>query len=164
MLGIYHHLSDLDFEKLMDLYGESNRENASELYPELEPEEALWRVHSDFESYLREDFFSRKGAFYCLCEEAGQYRSALRLEPYEDGLLLEALETHPAHRRQGCASRLIRAVQTHLGGGRIYSHVHKGNQPSLAVHLACGFRIVAETARYIDGTVTGNSCTLLWKQ
>jgi len=163
MLGIYHRLSDLDFEKLMALYQEGNRENALEQYPSLEPEEALRKIQAGFESYLREDFFSHKRAFYCLWEEAGQYLSALRLEPYEDGLLIQALETHPAHRRRGYASCLIRAVQKHLSDSVLYSHVHKRNQPSLAVHRACGFQEIADSARYIDGTVTGNACTLRWK-
>jgi len=79
------------------------------------------------------------------CYPSGRYVSALRLEPYRDGLLLEALETAPEQRRKGFAAALIRAVQCFLEGKtKLYSHVDKRNLSSLKVHEKCGFRIVSE--------------------
>ena len=90
------------------------------------------------------------------------YFSALRLEPYEDGLLLEALETAPAHRRKGYAEKLIRAVQAEFLQ-KIYSHVSKKNTASLAVHQKCGFRQVLDYAKYIDGSVVRSAVTLCYR-
>lgn len=164
MLRIFSHLSELDFEKLISLYQEGNQENAREFYPHLAHGEAILRAEEDFYSYLREDFFHQKGAFYCVWEENGLYLSALRLEPCGDGLLLEALETHPDHRGKGFAKKLIRAVQSHLGKGPVYSHVSKRNEASLATHRSCGFAAEADYARYIDGSISRNACTLCWRQ
>ena len=101
------------------------------------------------------------GAVYALWVEDGRYRSALRLEPYEDGLLLEALETAPKYRRQGYAEKLMRAVQEAFPQ-KIYSHVSKRNKASLAIHEKCGFRQVLDYARYIDGSVAHNAITLCY--
>ena len=90
----------------------------------------------------------------------GKYICALRLEPYCDGLLLEALETAPAYRRRGYAEKLILAAIAHFAGKKLYSHVSKRNVPSLCVHEKCGFRRILEYAVYIDGSVNQRSCTL----
>ena len=165
MLKIFDKLQQLDMGQLMALYAEGNRENAEDLYPQLSQLEGIRRAEADFESYLRDDFFRQKGACYCIWIREGIYVSALRLEPYEDGLLLEALETHPDHRRCGYAAMLIRAVQallTRQGAGAVYSHVSKRNEASMRTHLACGFSVYRDYARYVDGTVTTRSVTLRW--
>lgn len=156
-------LSELNFDQLMAVYAEGNEDNARRKYPYLEPSEALRRVEADFRDYLREDFFTQPGAVYCLAELEGTYVSVLRLEPYEDGLLLEALETHPAHRRKGYAKALIRAVQQTLPGQRIYSHVNKRNIASLNTHKACGFHKIKDSVRLLDGTVSAFGVTLVWQ-
>lgn len=122
----------------------------------------MLRAEQAFYQYLAEGFFSVPGAVYAIWQEQGVYISALRLEPYEDGLLLEALETAPAQRRQGYAERLIRAVQGEFPQ-KIYSHVSKKNLPSLAVHKKCGFRQVLDYAKYIDGSVARNAVTLVYR-
>jgi len=163
LLRWFRNLAQLDFERLMAVYREGNRENALTLYPQMPVDAANLRAQEDFLAYLREDFFRHKGACYCVWEERGQYVSALRLEPWQDGLLLEALETHPDHRRKGYAKQLILAVQRELTGKRIYSHVHKKNKASLATHKACGFTVFRDTVRLLDGTVSAGSYTLKWE-
>ena len=116
-----------------------------------------------FLSYLQEDFFRQKGAFYALWEVEGVYRSALRLEPYRDGLLLQALETKPDDRRNGFSYALLSCALEHLrseGYTGVYSHVAKNNRASLALHKKCGFVQFSESARLLDGTVTQNACTM----
>ena len=113
------------------------------------------------EEYLREDFFRVKHAFYAVWEENGSYICALRMEPFEDGLLLEALETAPTHRRSGYATKLIEAVLASLPkGSAVYAHVHKRNTASLATHRRCGFTVGLEHAKYVDGTVSHYACTM----
>ena len=163
MLRIAKRLNELDFAKLMAVYEESNRENGGDNYPE-EPElRQLFLQEENFYQYLREVFFVTPGAVCAVWEEEGEYRSALRLEPHKDGLLLAALETAPEFRRKGCGKRLIQAVQARFSGEKIYSHVHKRNLPSLALHEACGFVRISERAAYLDGSVNSRCCTLCYE-
>lgn len=165
MLKVFYKLRELDFYQLMQVYSQGNIENARELYSDFDLNVGRIKAEDDFYQYLAEDFFRQPGAFYCVWVEQGQYVSALRLEPYSDGLLLEALETHPEHRRKGYAAALIRSVQEYLeeqGTAAVYSHVSKRNTASLAVHSSCGFREYLDRAVYVDGTVTNRACTLRW--
>lgn len=163
MLQIAKSLKELSFEALMQVYKQDNQENGREFYPD-EPEmRQLQLAEERFYQYLRESFFSVPGALYALWVQDGAYVSALRLEPYRDGLLLEALSTHPEHRRKGYATALIRAVQAYVGVGKIYSHVGKKNTPSRKTHESCGFRILSNQAVYIDGSVNSRAYTMCYE-
>ena len=167
MLISVNRLGNLDFRRLMDLYAEGNRANAEALYPDLAFNQGILSAESDFYGYLQEVFFQTKGAFYYIWEENGVYLSALRLEPYRDGLLLEALETHPDYRRMGYGKKLIQSVQCALrkqGSVVLYSHIGKRNMASLKTHLACGFQRISEQAVYIDGSVTDRACTMRYSE
>ena len=161
MLILVNKLRDLRFSQLMAVYQEGNEENGREFWPEHSAGEQLLRAETEFYRYLREVFFPTPGAVYALWAQKDQYVSALRLEPFGDGLLLEALETHPDHRRKGYARELILAVAEAFPGNRIYSHIGKKNLASLGVHESCGFRRIAQQARYIDGSVDSRCCTML---
>ncbi len=167
MLLLLNKLVQIRFQELMGVYGESNAENAEAFYPNEEKGIALNRVESDFYQYLREVFFAVDGAVYAILEEEGEYRSALRLEPYRDGLLIEALETHPEYRRMGYGKKLIQSVQSALREREpvvLYSHIGKRNTASLKTHLACGFQRISEQAVYIDGSVTDRACTVRYAE
>jgi len=156
-------MAELDAGQLMQVYRQSNLKNAKRRYRECPEEMALCREEADFLSYLREDFFQIRGAFYGVWIVDGSYIGALRLEPYRDGLLLEALETAPHARRQGYGNALITAVAEHLqqtGCITVYSHIHKGNKPSLGLHKKCGFKLISDTATLLDGTCTNKYCTM----
>jgi len=145
MLKLIYSMADLDTEQLLNVY-----------------KEHAWDER-DFLSYLREDFFRQKGAIYAIWTEGTVYKSAVRLEPYRDGLLLHSLETEPTGRRRGYAVALMDSLLTYLGttdSKRIYSHVNKRNRASLALHKKCGFEIFSDSATYIDGTVTQYCYTL----
>ena len=158
MLHIAKTIAQLDFSRLMAVYEEGNMENAEQLHSELPGGQAILRVEQDFYQYLRECFFATHGAYYAIWVEGGDYRSALRIEPYKDGVLLAALETHPQYRRQGYAEKLIGEVIPMER--KIYAHVSKKNVASLAVHKKCGFARISEQAVYIDGSVNSKCCTL----
>ena len=160
MLNIAKNMRDLSFSKLMEVYREGNLENGRDLWPDLPEGQQLIRAEQDFYNYLTQVFFPSRGAVYAIWEEKGSYLCALRLEPYKDGLLLEALETHPEHRRKGYAQLLIYAVRERTGSTKIYSHVHKSNIPSLKVHQKCGFQRIQEYAVYVDGSFNNRCCTL----
>lgn len=164
MLKIVEKLEDLRFRQLMDVYAESVLDNGQEHYPRLSENLQILEAEQDFYQYLRDCFFATEGAFYALWIQDDTYVSALRLEPYEDGLLLEALETGPDHRQRNYAKALIREVLHYVGDTKVYSHVHKKNIPSLRTHEACGFYRILEYARYIDGSFRENSCTFCSKQ
>lgn len=153
-------MRELSFSKLMEIYIEGNRENGRDLFPE-EPEgRQLQLAEERFYHYLREDFFPTAGAVYGILEENGEYISALRLEPYQDGLLVEGLETAPRHRRKGFGKKLMDGVLAQFPRKKIYSHVGKKNAPSLALHASCGFQPVMEYSVYIDGSVNSFCRTL----
>ena len=153
-------MKELDFGKLMAVYAEGNQENAADQYSHLPQGQAVMQVEQDFYQYLREVFFSTDGASYAVWEENGVYIAALRLEPFRDGLLLNALETTPEYRRRGYAKKLITAVLEALPETKIYSHVSKTNAASLRTHEACGFQKIFDHATYLDGSVLRSSCTL----
>lgn len=167
MLRVAKKLNQLSFAALMEVYLDANREHGAELAPG-EPEARQIQVSEErFYSYLHDDFFAHSGAYYCVWEENGKYVSALRLEPYRDGLLLEALETAPDQRGRGYAVGLIQAVQKYLseqGTVRIYSHVDKKNEASLRTHRRCGFEVFLDYAAFIDGSVNRRSCTLRYEK
>ena len=162
MLLEARNLTQLDFNKLMNVYAEGNRENGAELYPDSPAGVQVARAEENFREYLSQVFFRQSGAVYYIWEENGSYVSALRLEPYQDGMLLEALETRPESRRQGWSKRLIRSVQEKIPEGKLYSHVNRRNIPSQKVHESCGFRQVLDYAAYVDGSVNTYAVTLAW--
>ena len=161
MLILAHRLRELRFGELMKVYIEGNQEKA-ELDYSLEPAGAGLRLAEEgFYRYLRDCFFRIPGAVYAVWEEQGSYVSALRLEPYRDGMLLCALETAPGLRKRGYASNLVEAVLEQMDGP-VYSHVSKRNAPSLRLHEKLGFQRIEEQARYLDGSVNQRACTLRW--
>lgn len=167
MLKIVHSMGQIRFSQLMEVYAEGNRKTACEQYPHLSENEGIMRVEQAFYQYLRECFFGTPGAVYAIWDERGRYVSALRLEPYRDGLLLEALETAPRDRRRGYAGTLLRGVQHWLAGqgsARIYSHVDKRNAASMAVHKDCGFETVLDYGVCADGSVMPDMYTLMWQK
>ncbi len=159
MLLLAKKCSELNFSQLMAVYEEGNLENARMFWQELSEAELLLRAEESFYSYLQGDFFRTRGAYYAIWEENGRYCSALRIEPYQDGVLLEALETRPDCRRRGYAAMLMQAVLAQETR-KIYSHVGKKNIASLRTHEKCGFRKLLDHAVYIDGSVSSNAFTL----
>lgn len=155
---------ELSFPELMELYAETNRKTAREEWPELPEGFAMEKAERDFDDYLRDVFFPTEGAAYALWVIGGRYVSALRIEPYKDGLLIEALETVPDQRRRGYGSALLQAVMDHTDGRKLYSHVEKHNKASLALHQACGFVRESDFAVYIDGSVNYRGCTMCFQK
>lgn len=167
MLQIANRLRDLSFGALMEVYREGNEENGRALAPEETPARQLALAEQDFYGYLRDTFFRTPGAQYAVWAEDGRYVSALRLEPYQDGLLLAALETVADQRGRGYASCLISAVQKLLeseGAAVLYSHVSRTNTASLRTHEKCGFVKTLDYARYLDGSINRRAVTLCWKK
>lgn len=164
MLQIYTGLEQIRFGELMEVYSESVAENGEDFYPHLSAAEQVVRARQEFYAYLRQGFFTNEEEIYCIWQENGSYVCALRLEPYEDGLLLEALETRPSDRRRGYARKLIDAVLEIYGERKIYSHIGHKNTASLAVHQKCGFVKIADHARYVDGSFDTRCGTFLYER
>ncbi len=129
--------------------------------------EQLILAKQGFGAYLKNDFFAQPSAVYAIWEENGEYISALRLEPYQDGLLIEALETIPGQRRKGYAVKLIQVVQSWLAtrnAGKLYAHVSKKKTASLRTHDRRGFQIILDHAVYTDHTVNEKHYTLCYEK
>lgn len=164
MLKIVKSIYELNTEQFLAVYDESLRKSEQELYREYSAVQQLKLGEDDLVAYLRDDFFRQRDAFCAFWIVDGVYTSGLRVEPYRDGVLLHALETAPAARKMGYAFSLVSAVSGYLRQEKciaVYSHIHKRNLPSLRLHKKCGFHQVSDTAVYIDGTVTQNSCTMM---
>ncbi len=139
----------------MSVYEEGNRENGALRYPELSANLQLLEAEQDFYAYLQY-FFRQEDSFYALWRVAGTLVSALRIEPYQDGWLLAALETKPDCRKQGFGTVLVRQVLSYMQETSrlpLYSHINKGNLSSQTVHLSCGFEEKFPYSIYADGTV-----------
>jgi len=162
MLKLFCRARELDYSELFLVYTQSISEDAADYYADEEEYIAVMRAEEDFCRYIREDFFSVPGSFYAVWELEGKYVSALRMEPYKDGLLLESLETRPDSRRMGYASKLVNSVLSEISAPKIYAHVLKHNIASLKIHFSCGFRKVLDYAVCIDGSVSQKMCTLCW--
>lgn len=166
MLKIIYSMRQLSFSQLMEVYEESNILNGQEKYPNASTNVQIREAEQDFYQYLSEIFFCQSNSFYGIWMEGEKYISALRIEPYLDGLLLCALETLPNARRNGYACLLIASVLRYLteqGSGTLYSHVSKRNTASLNAHLKCGFQVVKDYAVYSDGSVLPGSYTLAYQ-
>lgn len=160
MLIVARKLHELSFGKLMDVYTEGNQESGLMHWPEESEGRRLALAEQEFYQYLHQVFFRTPRSCYLIWEERGSYVSALRLEPYQDGLLVEALETAPVHRRKGYAAQLVTAALEMAGDTRIYAHVDKKNIASLRTHEKCGFHRILDHAIYADGSVDAVCCTL----
>ena len=159
MLILAKKCRELSFGRLMEIYVEGNLEQGQELAPDETEARQIALGEQAFYNYLEQVFFRTPGAVYAVWEVDGTYVSAMRLEPYQDGLLLEALETAPAERRKGYAKALIQAVLPQLGDVKVYSHVNKRNTASRKTHEACGFVKCLDHAVYADGSVLHDSDT-----
>ena len=160
MLITAKNLRELSFGKLMEVYAEENWKSGEKLWPD-EPEyRAIALAEQDFYDYLQQVFFHVPDARYMILEQGGKYVSALRLEPYRDGLLLTALETVPVYRNKGYATMLVKAVLESVTGTKVYSHVDKRNIASLRTHARCGFAVIQDYAVYADGSVDQKCVTL----
>lgn len=166
VLKVIRSMKELPFGHLMAVYAESNAEAGRQRWPEETPERGIDLAEQDFYEYLRQSFFRIPGAVYCLWLVEGACVSALRLEPWKDGLLLTGLETAPDRRNRGYACALIRGVQAHLGqqgSVKLYSHIHKRNTASIHTHEKCGFRKISDMAVYIDGSANSQGATYLYE-
>lgn len=140
---------ELDGRKLMDIYAESNAENAEDFFPEeTDRAEALRKTEAGFLDFLKNEFLACPGNACWVLEENGIWCSTLRTSRIRPGLYyLEALETRPDCRKNGCASRLLSGVLESLkaeGPFRLCACVNKKNTASLKTHEKCGFSIVSE--------------------
>lgn len=159
-------LRDINFEDLMRVYEEGNRENGRCLYAKESKEDQLRLAEQDFFDYLQYDFFRQPDAAYWILQVEDQYVCALRTEQFQDGYLLQALETMPLQRRSGYATRLLDYVVQQIRGENtkpIYSHVRKKNSASMAVHKKCGFVWFKDCAAYIDGSVSTDAYTIVYR-
>lgn len=148
MLIRFNNYEELDTDKLMTIYAESNYENIDYFYPnESNKELALKKVEAGFKTFLKEEFFKNNDSTYFIYEDKGIWVSALRLNKIKDDLYyLEALETRPDKRRMGYGQKLIFNVIDELkkeGSFKICDCVSKRNIPSIKVHEQCGFKIVS---------------------
>lgn len=139
-------IGEIDLEKLMDIYEESNWENLSmvESNPgEKTDKNTLYqKVIQAYKAYIKNDFSKEGKNLLAILIDGEKYLAALRIYDEGDFYLLEALETNPANRRCGYGERLLREVVKALESGKkIRSEVSFLNKKSLHLHEKVGFEI-----------------------
>ncbi len=155
MLRIFTSSRELKVGKLMQLY-----------FQDFSDSPRLLKAEQDFYSYVLE-FLRQEGCFYAIWEEDGSYISALRMEPYQDGILVEGLATDTAYRKKGYAKTLLKKATDHalsMGFDRVYSHIAGDNKASIATHTACGFQKLQDYAVFIDGSVNHKNFTYMYER
>ena len=140
---------EIDFNKLMDIYEESNRENLSMVESDIDEKSdkniLYQKVRQAYTDYLKNDFLKSGKNYMAILIDDKSYLSALRL--YDEGkfFLLEALETNPNFRRKGYGEKLLSKVLDNFANREeIRSEVGKNNKKSLNLHKKLGFKIKEE--------------------
>ncbi len=156
----------LDFGQIMQVYRQSIEKFGREDYPDLDENRQVLEAEQDFYLYLK-TFLKDPDSYFFVWVSEGKYVSAVRVEPYRDGVLIAGMETAPESRRKGYAKQLLCGTVQYLKNNhiyKIYSHIHKDNIPSVKTHLSCGFVRSADYAAYIDGSVDRQSHTYLYQK
>ena len=167
MLKIFRTSRQLDIRKLSEIYKESIQLSGRENYRHLSSCEQLSEAEKDFYDYWQYRFFTVSNAACAVWEVSGEFVAAVRLEPYNGGLLLAGLETAPQHRRKGYGKMLVKSVtQELLTEDRtvLYAHIHKKNIASLCLHKSCGFTESLAYAVFLDGSVSYHYSTYFLKK
>ena len=131
--------------------------------------EALSQGRFSSREDLVEDIYQsmkREGSLLFFWETEDCLVSCVQCELCDDGALLHSLETRPEVRRCGFSKQLLTAVTKHLktmNVVRITTHVHKRNLVSYKLHLDSGFFVEKDTARLLDGTISTDYYTLVYK-
>lgn len=157
-------LSDKDALLLMAVYKESNKKKIAFLFPEIQSEEdGLRMVEDEYSKWLRDDFLKGKNTFCYVWEENNIWVSSLRFHYVENKVyFIEALETHPEHRRKGYAEKLINSIIDKLkedGDFEIRSYTSITNEASRKTHSRCGFLTLEDktfdytTQEYVENAV-----------
>ncbi len=162
MLKILSSFHALQFRQLSDVYEDSNCQLGHMRYRNEHEAQQLLMAEQDLYSYLKE-FYKMQGAYCAVWQEGDMYISALRIEPFRDGLLLSGLETIPHMRRRGYGLQLVKAVLEDIRSRTtlpVYSHIDKSNVASLFLHEKAGFVRIYDQATFLDGSVQNSAYTL----
>lgn len=134
-LIITNKAENLDLDKLMEVYKESNYENMISLsYDYLDD------LESAYKEYLKKDFLENKDNYLAILADGQSYLSALRLHREDGGYLIEAIETKPEFRNLGYGLSLLFLVRKRISEAfYLRSEVSENNIKSLNLHKKLGF-------------------------
>lgn len=155
MLTIIRSTDPVPYSAIMEIYEESITRDGRLRYARYSVERQKMEAEQELYQYLKEVFFRQPEAFLALWTVDGKAVSALRMEPYQDGFLLNALETAPAHRKKGYATSLVKETLMYFRGHSnlpVYSHIEQKNLASINVHQNAGFGFLKTGAFHLDGS------------
>lgn len=126
-------IEEIDFNKLMDIYEESNWENLSMVESDIDEKSdkniLYQKVRQAYTDYLKNDFLKSGKNYLAILIDEKSYLSALRLFDEGKYFLLEALETNPSFRRKGYGEKLLSKVLDNFANREeIRSEVGKNNK------------------------------------
>jgi len=165
MLVICNSIQTLNWEAVCQIYEEGFQLRGRKAYPYLPENAQILQAQQDTYQYLRDEFYVNADSYYAFWVDADRWVSALRMRPYQDGLLLDALETAPEFRRQGFAGQLMQAVLARLPQHtKVYSRIMRRNKASVRLHLQCGFHKHRPYAVFLDGSFRPDADTYLYQK
>lgn len=134
-LIITNKAENLDLDKLMEVYKESNYENMISL-----SYDCLDDLESAYKEYLKKDFLENKDNYLAILADGQSYLSALRLHREDGGYLIEAIETKPEFRNLGYGLSLLFLVRKRIPEGfYLRSEVSEKNIKSIGLHKKLTF-------------------------
>lgn len=163
MFQVITSVKQLNFGQLCKVYADELLRDGRRNYPNLNANMQAMEAEQDFYYFLK-DFLGKINGNYFIWQAGGVYQSALRIEPYQDGVILTGLQTAPESRRRGYAKALLESTLIYLsehGIAQVYSHIRNDNLASLKLHLAAGFLKISDYAVYLDGSADHRSATYL---
>lgn len=162
MVKIITRYDQLNMRQYLDVMEDSIHADAEIIWFHRPIESAILCEEQSVRSYLLNHFFGKEDCVCLVWEEDGVYVSALRMEPFRDGLILTALETKPDCRRRGYAQKLVQSAMEYAAGRKVYAHISKKNKASLALHKKAGFQKILDHAVYLDGDISTSSITMCY--
>ena len=165
MLVMAKSMRTLNWDAICQIYEEGFSLRGIKAYPSLPESERILRAQEDTYHYLQDEFYATDGAYYAFWVEEDRWICALRMRPYQEGMLLDALETAPSYRNQGFAKKLLGEVLLQLQPGTcVYSRILRRNKHSVRVHLQCGFQKHKPYAVFLDGSFRADADTYIYQK
>ena len=150
----------LECLKLFELCSDEIQQIRNCYFAHMDLHEGTLRAETDFYHYLKSLFFA-VGGLYMIYPKDDLYICSARIEPYKDGLLLNAVVTAPEFRRQGYAFELLKDSLDKFQGKIVYSHIYRNNIASIKLHEKLGFVFHSDHARMLDGSVRNDHITYI---
>ena len=163
MVSVIDEIDKLDFLKICDVYKDDLERKRKIRHRLIAKSEGATLVKQEYLRYLEDVFFGQYNGKLFVYQDYDRYLSAVCIEPFKDGLLLDSLVTVPEARRRGYAKKLIDYALDYCKTRPVYAHIHYNNKASRLLHEKIGFSLLCEYAHMLDGSIRNDHFTYIVK-